>query len=207
MAYVDFDLRKAVETFGLIETDQVNLFADVEPLEPSEIVRVILEEVAPVALGINTEQARREYIISPILVEARRRSKVPINVFPGVLFKVDEPRGLTGYCDYIIARSSKIFYVESPIVAVVEAKKEDLVAGLGQCVAEMVAIQLFNEKYERPLPAVYGSVTSGSNWRFLKLEGRSLSIDRPEYVLLDIGKILGILVSFVRGESDRTSDG
>jgi len=31
----------------------------------------------------------------------------------------------------------------------VEAKKENLVAGLGQCVAEMVAIRMFNEQKER----------------------------------------------------------
>ncbi len=115
------------------------------------------------------------------------------------MLRVDEPNGLTGYCDYLIARSSKLFYLESPIVAVVEAKREDLIAGLGQCVAEMVAIQMFNEKDGRSLPVVYGSVTSGSNWRFLRLEGKSLSIDLPEYTLRDLAKILGILVSFVDG--------
>jgi hypothetical protein len=121
MAYVDFDLKKAVRSFGLTEKDRFDLFADVEPIEPSEFLRDFLAEFAPVALGINTEQARREYIISPILVEAKRRSEVEINVLPGALLRADESKGLTGYCDYLIARSSKLYYLESPIVAVVEA--------------------------------------------------------------------------------------
>jgi hypothetical protein len=194
MAYVDFDLRKVVRTFDLAENDGIDLFRDVEPVEPSESLRNLLEELVPVALGINTEQARREYIISPILIEAKHRSRAKITVLPGVMLKVDETKGLTGYCDYVIARSSKLYYLESPLVSVVEAKREDLIAGLGQCAAEMVAIQMFNEREGRPMPAVYGAVTSGSNWRFLKLEGKFLFIDRPEYVLRDLSKILGILV-------------
>ena len=81
----------------------------------------------------------------------------------------------------------------------VEAKKEDLIAGLGQCVAEMVAIRLFNDREKAPTPVVFGCVTSGSNWRFLKLEGSTISIDRPEYHIRDLGKILGILVHAAGG--------
>src|SRR5205823_10573856 len=108
-------------------------------------------------------------------------------------------RGLTGYCDYLITRSSERYFVEAPVVAVVEAKREDLIGGLGQCVAEMVAIQIYNERDGKPLPAVYGCVTSGSNWRFLRLVGKTLNIDLPEYLLRDLTKILGILVSIARG--------
>ena len=96
------------------------------------------------------------------------------------------------------ARSSSRYFVEAPLVAVVEAKREDLTSGLGQCAAEMVAIQIFNEKDGRPTPVVYGAVTSGSNWRFLKLEGSTLFIDQPEYYLRDAAKILGILVGIAR---------
>jgi hypothetical protein len=199
MAYVDFDLRKVVRSFGLTEDDKIDLFTDIEAIEPSVSLRDHLAELVPIALGFNTEQARREYIISPVLIEAKRRSKTEINVLPGVMLKVDEPKGLTGYCDYLIARSSKLYYLESPIVAVVEAKREDLVAGLGQCAAEMVAIQLFNEKDGRPTPVVHGAVTSGSNWRFLRLDGSNLFIDAKEYFLDDLPRVLGILVRISRG--------
>jgi hypothetical protein len=199
MAYTDFDLKTAVLRFGLSEQPRTDLFAQVKPIAPSDTLREILDEFAPVALGINTEQARREYIISPILMEAMRRSEGKLNVLPGVKLTVDENQGLTGYCDYLITRSPKIYYLEAPVVAIVEAKREDLIAGLGQCAAEMVAIQLFNEKDGKPIPVVHGSVTSGSNWRFLKLKGKDLLIDRREYYIEEVAKILGILASIARG--------
>jgi hypothetical protein len=197
MSYVEFDLKSAIQTFGLARDEDSNLFRNVEPLEPSDFLRGFLDEFSPVALGVNTEQARREYIISPILTEAKRRSKAVVNVLPGVLFAVDAARGLTGYCDYLIAQSPELYFVDAPIVAVVEAKREDLVAGLGQCVAEMVAIQMFNERDGKPRSVVYGCVTSGSNWRFLKLAGNALSIDVAEYHLHEVAKILGILIAII----------
>jgi hypothetical protein len=199
MAYGDFDLKTVVQTFGLNEDQDADMFAAVEPLEPSEFLRTWLDEFAPLALGVNTERARSEFIIAPMLAETQRRSGHSVNVLPGVAFDVDKGRGLTGYCDYLVARSRKIYYVQGPILAVVEAKKEDIVAGLGQCAAEMVAIRLFNDREGTPVPSVFGCVTSGSNWRFLKLEGSTLFIDQPEYYLHDAPKILGILVSIARG--------
>jgi hypothetical protein len=198
MAYADFDLKTAVRTFELTEDRDTDVFAAAEPLEPSPYLRAWLEEFAPMALGANTEKARSEFIIVPVLAETRRRSGRPWNVFSGVAFDVDREKGLVGFCDFLIATSPALYYVEGPILAVVEAKKEDLIAGLGQCVAEMVAIRIFNEREGTPVPAVFGCVTSGSNWRFLKLEGSTLSIDKPEYYLHDIAKILGILVSIAR---------
>ncbi len=61
----------------------------------------------------------------------------------------------------------------------------------------MVAIRLFNEKDHSEVPAVYGCVTSGSNWRFLRLEGNRLSIDRQEYYLPQAGKIIGIFIHLI----------
>jgi activator of 2-hydroxyglutaryl-CoA dehydratase len=81
----------------------------------------------------------------------------------------------------------------------VEAKKEDILAGLGQCVAEMVAAQIFNEREGNEISVIYGTVTSGTNWKFLKLEGKVVEIDLVEYYLTDVNKILGILASGVRG--------
>jgi hypothetical protein len=199
MAYSDFDLKTAVHRFALVEIRDTDIFADVEPLEPSPFLRIWLDQFAPVALGVNSEMARSVYIIAPMLAETKLKVGPSINVLPGVTFDVDKGQGLAGFCDFLIARSPEIFYVDAPIIAVVEAKKEDLISGLGQCVAEMVAIRLFNEREGTPLAVVFGCVSSGSNWRFLKLEGSNLLIDRPEYYLRDVAKVLGILVSIARG--------
>jgi hypothetical protein len=199
MAYAEFDLKKAVETFGLSEDDKTDIFESIAPLEPSDFLRVWLDGFAAVAVGVNSEKARSEFIIAPMLAEMKIRSGDRVNVLPGVTFGVDSAQGLTGFCDYLIAQSQMVYYVKAPILAVVEAKKEDMVGGLGPCAAEMVAIQIFNEREGKSLPAVHGCVTSGSLWRFLRLTGKSLNIDRPEYSLRDAAKILGILVTIARG--------
>jgi hypothetical protein len=199
MAYSDFDLKTAVRTFGLILERDFDLFAAVEPIEPTPYLVDWLAEFGRVALGINTEMAKSIYIIGPLLAEAVRRAGPPANALAGVGFDVDRAQGLTGFCDYLIARSAEIFFVQAPVVAVVEAKKDDITAGLGQCAAEMVAIRLFNDREQSPVPVVHGCVTSGLNWWFMRLEGPTLSIDRAEYSLPDIAKILGILVHMIRG--------
>lgn len=79
-------------------------------------------------------------------------------------------------------------------MTIVEAKREDIIGGLGQCIAAMVAAQQFNEDKEQPIPQVYGAVTSGTNWRFLMLEGTRVLIDSQEYYVSQIDRILGILL-------------
>lgn len=62
----------------------------------------------------------------------------------------------------------------------------------------MYAAQVFNQCHDnRPHP-VYGAVTSGANWRFLKLNQQIISIDLDEYYLSNLNKILGILIASIR---------
>jgi hypothetical protein len=199
MSFSDFDLRTALHTFGLTEDRDTDLFPSVTPRQPTPFLQAWLDEFAPVALGINTEKARSEFIIAPLLAEAKRLAEGPANVLPGVTFDADRSRGLNGFCDFVIARSAEYYYLDGPLVAVVEAKREDLIGGLGQCTAAMVGMQVFNEQHQTSVPAVYGCVTSGSIWRFLKLQETQLFIDRREYYLREANTILGILVQIIDG--------
>ena len=70
-------------------------------------------------------------------------------------------------------------------------------SGLGQCVAEMYASSIFNEKEKLQLPAIYGAITTGSNWRFLKYKDNTAFIDLDEYPIENTSKIVGILVQMV----------
>ncbi len=203
MAFSDFDLRGALQAFGLTEERDAALFADVAPLVPSPFLQVWLDEFAPVAVGVNSEKARSEFIIAPFLAETRRRSAAPVNVLPGVTLDVDRARGLSGFCDFVITRSPEYFFLRGPLAAVVEAKREDLVGGLGQCAAAMVALREFNDRDGTPVPAVFGAVTSGTVWRFLRLTQSVLAIDRQEYYLHDAAAILGVLVH-IAGSGDRS---
>lgn len=134
-------------------------------------------------------------IIAPILIDLRKQFQEEINLFSGVDFTVDNERGLNGICDFIISHSPEVLIITAPVILVVEAKKENINAGLGQCIAEMVAAQIFNERQNQNIVSIYGAVTTGTNWRFLKLENQVVSIDLTEYYLRDINKILGILSS------------
>jgi hypothetical protein len=199
MAFSDFDLRTVVNTFGLREKRDTDLFPDVAPMEPSDHLRAWLDEFAPVAIAVNTEMARREFMTGPLLTEAKRRAAGPVLVLPGMPLDADKSRGLNGYCDYLISRSDEFYYLRSPLAAVVEAKREDLIGGLGQCAAAMIGMRIFNERDGTPFPVLYGCVSSGTNWRFLKLEGEILTIDRPEYHIRETGTLLGILVHIMGG--------
>ena len=195
MAYSDFDLKKVTTDFSLTQVHDRDLFAGVPPVQPSDYLRAWLAEFAPIAIGFGSERGRGEAIIFPVLAEAKRRSTGPVTVGSSVTFDVDKVRGLTGVCDYLLSRADDMYFIRAPIFAAVEAKREDVVPGLGQCAAEMVAVRIFNEKEGRRLPAVYGCSTSGSVWRFLKLEVNTLYIDKTEYHLSDLPILLGILVS------------
>ena len=182
MAYSDFDLKSAIQIFDLKASSDVNLFERVVPLAPSAWLERWLTEFGPITLGVNTEKARSEFLVTPILAEARRRAGLPANILSGVAFDVDRARGLTGFCDFLIARSDQLYYIQTPVVAVVEAKKEDLIAGLGQCAAEMVAIRLFNEKEGSPIPAVPRLRDQRQQLEILEA-GRSNALDRPARIL------------------------
>ncbi len=195
MSYSDFTLTKAKQEFGLTTLEKRDIFADSPELATSTLLAEILNYNLPIALASNSDKARSELIIAPILVDLRRQLQEQINLFSGVDFTVDETKGLNGTCDFIITKSPEILIVTAPVITIIEAKKENINAGLGQCAAAMVASQIFNQRSESEIKTIYGAVTTGSIWQFLKLEEQTLCIDLSEYYLKDVNKILGILAS------------
>lgn len=197
MAYSDFKLSEIIKLFGLNLRETSELFAAVAEVECSEYLAFTLKENVNLAVAINTEKARSEMIIAPILLEMRRRLNYQVSLFSGIDFNVDNQRGLNGICDFIVSRSVEQLFLRAPIITLVEAKNENLKTGFGQCVAEMVAAQLFNEREGNEIQTVYGIVTIGTIWRFLKLQGQVIQIDLAEYYISDVNKILGILFSTI----------
>jgi ABC-type uncharacterized transport system substrate-binding protein len=116
-------------------------------------------------------------------------------LFSGTDFNVDIEKGLLGYCDFLLSASKEQFFISAPVITIVEAKNENIIGGLGQCVAEMVAAQIFNERKEIDIPVIYGAVTSGTNWRFLTLSENNVCIDSVEYYINQVDKILAILLN------------
>jgi hypothetical protein len=200
MAYSDFTLTKLKKVFSLHIDEQSELFAILEAVEPSNSLATTLSETVELALAINTEKARSEMIITPVLLEIRRRAHNPISLFSGTDFNVDFEKGLNGYCDFIISRSKEQLTINVPVVIIVEAKNEDIKGGLGHCAGAMLAAQLFNQQEGNAIKTIYGTVTTGDIWRFMKLEGSELFIDLSNYYIKDISKILGILSKTIHDE-------
>jgi hypothetical protein len=196
MAYSDFTLEKVKQNLQINTIEETDIFAHIPDVESSQLLKEILQYNIPIAVASNSEKARSEMIISPILLDLRRQLNDQINLFSGVEFNVDAAQGLNGICDFIITRSLEKLIVTAPVIIIVEAKKENIPAGLGQCIAEMVAARILNERGGNEI-TIYGTVTTGSIWQFLKLEGQVVQIDLSEYYLKDVNKILGILSSAV----------
>ncbi len=197
MAYSNFTLETVRENFQLESVQSLGVFSDIAPVSPRDHFISDLAKKVSVASAVNTEKARSELIVADVLFELLEYFNQRISLFSGIEFNVDVEEGLTGVCDFLISKSPDQLSLEAPVIILVEAKKEDLTAGLGQCVAEMLAAQRFNAEKGNDIPIIYGTTTSGTDWRFLKLEGLKLHIDTAAYQIVQYDKILGILSSMV----------
>lgn len=194
MLYSNFTLSKVRETFNLVLEEEKDLFANSDRIQPSELLQMILKEYLTLAIAINSEKSRSEFIIAPVLAEVKKLSNHQISLFSGKEFNVDSGKGLTGYCDFLLSQSKEQLYISAPVTTIVEAKNENLIGGFGQCIAEMVAAQIFNQQAGNTIRTIYGVVTSGTNWRFLTLYESTVYIDAVEYYITELDKILGILL-------------
>jgi hypothetical protein len=77
-----------------------------------------------------------------------------------------------------------------------EAKKNDTEIGVPQCAAQMIGARLFNEKKGIKQETVYGCVTTGKEWLFLKLEDK-IYIDKKTYNLENIEDLLGVFQTII----------
>ena len=197
MAYSNFTLETLQKTFQLDTVRSVGLFSQIEPVDPSAYLKMGLARKAALAAAIGTEKARSEMIVADILVDLLGHFDYSISLFSGIDFNVDAEKGLTGVCNFLVSLSPEQFYLEAPVIILVEAKNLDLKLGLGQCVAEMLAAQRFNAERGNDIRCVYGASTTGIDWLFLKLEGKCLHIDMSTYTIERCDRILGILASMV----------
>ncbi len=198
MAYSDFTLKRVKSDLNIKIIENEGLFSNIDGIEISQFLETMLKRNIPLALAINTEKARSELIIANILLEVKEQLKNEISFFSGIEFTVDKDRGLSGYCDFILSRSIEQFYLETPVVTIVEAKNENITGGLGQCIAEMYAAAIFNERENNTIACIYGAVTIGDEWKFIKLVGDTAYIDTVKYYANEIQKIVAILVEMVK---------
>jgi hypothetical protein len=192
MAYNNFTLESVKHQFELNLLD-LPFCESLPSANPQPEFLTIFQQWLPLAQRAKSEKAKSELLVSPILTEVKRLAEDKIQLFSGEEFNVNREIGLNGFCDFLLSKSTTAYIIEAPVIMLVEAKKGELDVGLGQCVAEMVAAQIFNQNEHRSIPIIYGSVTSGKLWQFLKLEGKDVTIDVNEYQVTPVERILGIL--------------
>lgn len=201
MSYSKFSLEDIETQLGLSIQATQNPLTHAETCSVSESLREILDYNLPLALEIATEKARSEMILTPILIELKKIFDSKISLFSGREFNVDPDQGLVGFCDFLISQSPSQLIIKSPVIIIIEAKNDNIQSGLGQCIAAMYAAQIFNQRQGNAIAEIYGSVTTGTNWKFLKLVNKIVEIDVREYFLNDLGLILSILKSFISLEN------
>ena len=200
MAYSNFTLETVRREFQLEIIESAGIFSEASTVVPQDRFMAELEEKVELAISSGTEKARSELIVTDVLFELRKHFNRRISFFSGIEFSVDAERGLTGVCDFLVSLSPILSFLEAPVIILVEAKRENLTIGFGQCAAEMLAAQRFNKEKGNIIRCIYGATTSGTEWRFLKLEGVRLHIDRAVYPIAQCDKILGILSGMVEQE-------
>lgn len=191
MAYSDFSLSQVKKAFGLVERS-VPLFTAAAAIAPSSWLLETLKYSLKLALSSSSEKARSEFIIAPILIELERRNQETLSIYSGENLDVDGEKGLKGECDFILSKGSRSLTMQTPIISLVEAKKSDIKGGLGQCIAQMLGAQKFNQLEGNEIPVIYGCVTTGEDWQFLALEENHVSIDAQRYYVNELDKLLGI---------------
>lgn len=179
MAYSDFSMLQLARQFGLQERRRT-LFGKAT-LTPIAATTRLLEDLADAnRLPINSEKAKSEHLITPILREVWRLSGRQFTYYSGYSFNVDAERGLVGICDYLFSREESI-EIKSPVFCLVEAKNRTVEEGIAQAFAEMYAAQVFNAQYGHPTTRVMGCVTNAFEWLFLELDGPIATIDTERY--------------------------
>lgn len=202
MPYSDFTLETLHRDFEIRVRD-LALFESIGDLVPSAWLRESLNKGA--APAVVSEKARSEFIVAPILIECCERLPTGIHIYSGVTLNADPERGLVGECDFVLARSQSRYALQSPLMLILEAKKHDIDLGLGQCAAQMLAACRFNERDGKHLPYLYGCVTNGNFWHFLKLQGNDLQLHPDRFAIEEISKILWFMVESLKDVDQQAS--
>ncbi len=191
MAYRKYTSSEIETNLGL-EIKQAKLFAGIkrQEISPSNRLRLMLETSEN--LAITTEKAVCEYLVAPILIDIKMNND-GIVLFSGEQLNVDRHRNLNGEIDFLFTKNTNHLSIKAPILCITEAKIGLIDKGIPQAAAQMYAVRLFNEKEGKPLKTVYGAVTDGKTWRFLKLEDDTLYTDLEILYLDNLPLLLGTL--------------
>jgi len=189
VAFSDFKtISEVQEKFGIVYTE--DNFLKAEPLKPSTEFLHDFEFTREYIHVFASEAARCEAIIFPILKESYKTYADQYALW--IKHSIAYDSLLNGTPDYFIATRSELgkTVVGSPLILLVEAKKNDFEQGWGQCLAELVATQKINDNTSFP---VFGIVTDGTLWQFGRLIGDTFTQNGTDFGLANVPMLFGAI--------------
>ena len=63
--------------------------------------------------------------------------------------------------------------------------------------SQMIGAKIFNQNKGNDIEIIFGCVTTGEAWQFLKLDHDTILLERNRYYLDNVGQILGMLQNIV----------
>ncbi len=198
MAYSDFTLADLEEKHGL-KTNVKSLFSAIAPIKPSEFLlqQLALAEHFP----LRNEKMKSEYLIVPVLSYVKICNEEFAQLFSGENLSADKKLKLNGEVDYIWVGKANALELQKPIISLCEAKKGAIEDSLAQCAAQMYGARVYNQKKKNNIFDIYGCVSTGTDWQFMKLEGQTIWKDTKTYTLSNLPELLGvwqIVIDFFR---------
>ena len=124
-------------------------------------------------------------------------SVTPTNPNQVEIIKADSKQGLNGEIDFIIARTPETLKPKNPLLIVTESKLGLIDGSVNQAAAQMIGIRVFNENRHYERTAIYGAVTDGGTWRFLKLDENNFYVDTNKFTTDKLPLLLGVLQEIV----------
>lgn len=183
--------------FSSFNRDNALRFLGIEEIHPWELASAPLE-ITPffrerlnrILRNFDTDgsESGKELLIDAFCEEVLERHN-SLKAWKEAPLKSDT---LAGFVDYLIAR--KRAYMSSPLLCVVEAKRDDFEQGLAQCAVAMHACAWNNAQEGRVIP-VFGIVSNGDSWQFYRRDPQGAFYQTLPYALVDAPAILGALDS------------
>ncbi len=198
MAFSDFKKISEVQEKFRIRYS-ANDFFEVEEAKPSEQFLQDFEFSLQHINVFSSEASRCEAVIFPILREVYKRYADSYALWIKEPITYDET--LNGTPDYLISTKSELglTVVGTPLIMLVEAKKNDFEQGWGQCLSELVAAQKINDDPSFP---VYGIVTDGTLWEFGRLVDDTFTRNRTNFTLANLPILFGAVNSIFKATTE-----
>lgn len=184
--------KKNFSSFNYIEafkqlnlTDLIPWPIKADPVEPSDFFQERLKRLEKL-FDLQSYEESKKLLIDAICEEAIITTD-HLKIWKGAQLESDV---LAGYVDYLVAERKR--FLDTPLLCIIEAKKDDFEQGLAQCLVEMQACQWQNRQANRNID-VLGIITNGTTWQFYKLVTTGEVYESAPYAIGEMNSVLGLL--------------